>query len=282
MSELRLAALLTLLLPPAPCWWAAEGGGSADGGGRLASQASLSGSGTAVADCMVSLRSASVALRTLREAPVAKSTEMILGTTDESRHAASRSSKPCEMRSSEAPGLSRSSCVSRCVSSAWIGVRNRARVRVSCLPRCARLRLCGGEVVRVGAGERDADDGLPRVDGDAQLEKAVGPGEYAGALHEEEDVALAHVVLQLAQIAQVVRVEEDPLPEEAWMLKGGELGDWLTATVPPVAAADLELPPRRLAQLRSQAAGPKAWAPKQLRGLPAPFAGIEPPCSPRP
>jgi hypothetical protein len=120
ISELRLAALLKLLLLLlAPCWWAEEGGGRADGGGRAASQASLSGSATAVARCIVSLRSASVALRTLREAPVAKSTEMILGTTDESRHAASRSSKPWEMSSSEAPGLSRSSCVSRCVSSAW-------------------------------------------------------------------------------------------------------------------------------------------------------------------
>jgi hypothetical protein len=56
------------------------------------------------------------------------------------------------------------------------------------------------------------------------------------------------VVLQLAQIAQVVRVEEDPLPEEAWMLKGvvsSATGLQLTATVPPVAAVDLELPPRR-------------------------------------
>jgi hypothetical protein len=92
-------------------------------------------------------------------------------------------------------------------------------------------RLRGGEVVRVSTGQRDADDGLPRVDGDAQLEQTVGPREDAGALYEEEDVALAHVVLQLAQVAQVVRIEEDPLPEEAWMLRGGEIGHTLTAVI---------------------------------------------------
>ena len=78
----------------------------------------------------------------------------------------------------------------------------RARVR-------ARVRVRVG--VGVGVGVR------VRADGDAQLEEAVGPREYTGALHEEEDVALAHVVLELTQVAQVVRVEEDPLLEQAWL-----------------------------------------------------------------
>ena len=90
-------------------------------------------------------------------------------------------------------------------------VRARARVR-------ARIRIRVRVRVGVGVGV-----GV-RVDGDAQLEEAVGPREYTGALHEDEDVALAHVVLELAQVAQVVRVEEDPLLEEAWLGLGLGLG----------------------------------------------------------
>eukprot|EP00964_Phaeocystis_antarctica_P078693 scaffold48959_cov64-Phaeocystis_antarctica.AAC.2 len=141
-------------------------------------------------------------------------------------------------------------------------------------------RLRGGEVVRVGAGERNADDGLPRLDGDAQLEEAVGPREHTGALHEEEDVALAHVVLQLAQVAQVVRVEEDPLLEEAFQLclqepslharlglgvrdEGGEaLMAALTGTVGKVAALSLHRTARaRLASRGRVLAGRRRAAP---------------------
>ena len=50
-----------------------------------------------------------------------------MGTTDERRHAASRSSKPCEVRSSEAPGLGSGLGVRVRVR---VGVRVRVRVRV--------------------------------------------------------------------------------------------------------------------------------------------------------
>ena len=62
---------------------------------------------------------------------------------------------------------------------------------------------------RVAADDRDADDGDAVVDRGEELEQAVRPREDGGRLQEQEDLALLDVLEQLAQVAEVVRVEEE-------------------------------------------------------------------------
>ena len=230
---------------------------------------------------MVSFRSASVALRTLREAPVAKSTEMT------GHH---RREPPCGVAQLEAvrdgssegrvePLELRVEVCEQRLGRVRFGLGSE---RAAC--QGVRGRACAAAKSRVGAGERDADDGLPSVDGGAGSE-AVGPGEYAGALHEEEDVALARgPAARRSRRSSESRKTRFPKRPGCSRVVSSATGLQQPCRRLPLKTWSCHrgAPLERLAQLRFQAAGPKAWAPKQLRGLLAPFAGIEPPCSPRP
>ena len=78
-------------------------------------------------------------------------------------------------------------------------------------------------VFPVDAAEHDVhdDDGHAKVSGAPELEQAVRPREDGGRLQEEEHLALLDVLEQLAQVAEVVRVEEE--------LKGRGCERWASA-----------------------------------------------------
>ena len=114
----------------------------ADGGSpRLRSHSDFSSSSTidGVAIRMVCATSNSEALRLLREPDGLKSIEMRLGTAMLSLNAMSRRSTPCFCSSFDAPGLARSSSVSRCLrkavaSSNWYSLAPRTRIATIGIP----------------------------------------------------------------------------------------------------------------------------------------------------
>ena len=132
---------------------------------------------------MVCATSNSEALRLLREPDGLKSIEMRLGTAMLSL-TMSRRSTPCFCSSFDAR-----------VGAVELGVE--------VLEEGGRLV----ELVLVGAAHAHRDDRDPLLHRGVQLEQAVR--QHVARLEEQQDVALLHLVEQLCQVGEVVRVEED-------------------------------------------------------------------------
>ena len=75
------------------------------------------------------------------------------------------------------------------------------------------------ELVLVGAAHAHRDDRDPLLHRGVQLEQAVRAAQHVARLEEQQDVALLHLVEQLRQVGEVVRVEEDGRAEHPLELR---------------------------------------------------------------